>query len=336
VIDTPPCETILPGISISAPLLASFLPGGDPEPLRLRWRVSFLDMMGNARDLMESDRLVERRHWEVVPIETVSVAAPDEEGLLTLATWLEDAAGSARGRNYAQWIVGRTEPTEATARRRKDGTWLIPFPPASAVRSEWPLSRSVNDGQKVSGLGTGWFDYEVPLPRELRIGSWGRCELLLEAGARRTLPRDRDRLTLRPESDLTLFSAVAQWESGSNPNDYPQTDETPHPSVLEIRAGERLIHTQPLPDDPSDARGIFSWHFQRSTIRLEDAGSYGYRVQCQIPPEIVAAALEEGVLRLRLSVPAAAAVDDAGGLALYGPRFGRYPFGPTLILHSRA
>jgi hypothetical protein len=50
-----------------------------------------------------------------------------------------------------------------------------------------------------------------------------------------------------------------------------------------------------------------------------------------IPPEIVAAALEEGVLRLRLAVPQSEATGDAGGLSLYGARFGRYPFGPTLL-----
>src|SRR5207253_1306689 len=136
--------------------------------------------------------------------------------------WFEDSEGGARGRNYVQWVVSPPEGVKSPVSRRLDGTWLIPFAPASHVRADWPLIRQVNEGAKVSGLGSGSFDYEVPLPPDLNAEQPGRCELLLEAGARRTLPRDRDRLNLRPESDLTIFSAVAQWESGSNPNDYPQ------------------------------------------------------------------------------------------------------------------
>jgi hypothetical protein len=366
VIDTPPCATVTPGAAIEAPLLASFLPGGPAEPLTLHWRVTFLDSLAGDRIVMEATQSVERRRWEVVPVVTVRFHAPEEPGLLTLATWFEDASGGICGRNYVQWSVevgvqairrsgvqegesegeaaaqtSGAERLNAPSETREDGTTVVRFDPAAYSRAEWPLLRQVNDGEKVSGFGAGFFEYEISLA-DLGLGEGAsanpkskiqnpKCELLLEAGAKRTLPRDRDELILRPESDLGIFSAVSTWKSGSNPNDYPQTDETPHPSTLEISVNGRLIHNQPLPDDPADARGVLSWHHQRSTTRLEDAGSYGYLIRCALPEDLVAEALRDGVLCLRLAVSAEAVVEDAGGLALYGPRFGRYPFGPTLL-----
>lgn len=327
VIDAPPCATVAPGAAIAAPLLASFLPGGAPAPLALHWRFTFSDSLGGERMLESGSRGIERRQWEVVPVDSVSCRLPQETGLVTLAAWLEDGSGEVSGRNYVQWEVTGAEGSVDTG---GESTRAVRFAPSSFTRAEWPLAREVNSGEKVAGFGAGFFEYEVPLPPAPGPGRW---ELLLEAGAKRTLPRDQDQLAVRPESDLTIFSAVAKWQSGSNPNDYPQTDEERHPSILEIYAGGRLIHTQELPDDPADARGVLSWHHQRSTVRLEDAGSYGYLVRCPVPDDVMAAARTEGRLRLRLAVPESAAEGSAGGLALYGPRFGRYPFGPTLLFH---
>jgi hypothetical protein len=331
VIDAPPCTTVAPGAEVKAPLLASFLPGGPAMPLTLQWRFTLTDSLGGERVLGESTYPIDRRQWEVLPVETAHCRLPQEPGLVTLSAWFEDGSGQVRGRNYVQWEVAEAEsgPREGS-HVSADGTHTVTFSPSSYVSAEWPLSRQVNGGEKVAGFGAGFFEYDVPLPPVSGSGCW---ELLLEAGAKQTLPRDQDQLAVRPESDLTIFSAVARWQSGSNPNDYPQTDEVRHPSVLEVYADERLIHTQELPDDPADARGVLSWHHQRSTIRLEDAGSYGYLVRCSLPGDIMASAQSTGRLRLRLSVPVSAAQGSAGGLALYGPRFGRYPFGPTLLFH---
>jgi hypothetical protein len=331
VIDAPPCTTVRPGEEIKARLLASFLPGGPPASRTLRWRFTLADSFGGERLLREDTRDVERRQWDVVPVETATCQLPDEPGLVTLAAWFEESTGQVSGRNYVQWEVAEFEVSgRASASSHGSPIHAIRFSPGSYARADWPLSRGVNGGEKSAGFGAGFFEYEIPLPAEAPAGRW---ELLLEAGAKQTLPRDRDQLAVRPESDLTVFSAVAKWQSGSNPNDYPQTDEVRHPSTLEVYAEGQLIHAQELPDDPADARGVLSWHHQRSTIRLEDAGSYGYIVRCELPAEIVSAARREGRLLLRLSVPEREAVGTAGGLALYGARFGRYPFGPTLLIH---
>ena len=71
-----------------------------------------------------------------------------------------------------------------------------------------------------------------------------------------------------------------------------------------------------LPDDPADHSGILSWLSQPQDGHLYEAGSYGYLVTAPVRPE----AVKDGKVTVRLEA------DD--GLAVYGPRFGRYAMGP--------
>ena len=74
-----------------------------------------------------------------------------------------------------------------------------------------------------------------------------------------------------------------------------------------------------LPDDPADHRGLLSWLAQPHDGRLREAGSYGYLVEVKVPPE----AVKDGKATIRL--------ESDAGLAVYGPRFGRFPLGPMVV-----
>ena len=63
---------------------------------------------------------------------------------------------------------------------------------------------------------------------------------------------------------------------------------------------------------------------------LEEAGSYGYLVKLNFSREAIVKAAEENVLRVRLEVDESS--DTSGGLAVYGEKFGRYPFRPSIII----
>src|SRR6266536_5381466 len=119
------------------------------------------------------------------------------------------------------------------------------------------------------------------------------------------------------------------YDPGVNPNAYPMTDATPHPSAVRVRLNGFTLGSFDLPDDPADHRGLLSWHAQKrgEKPRLDEAGSYGYLVSAGVPAAaLAAAAAQEIVLRHE--------VDEAlpGGLAVYGERTGRYPLDPTLVL----
>ena len=106
------------------------------------------------------------------------------------------------------------------------------------------------------------------------------------------------------------------FDRSKNPNSYPQTSDEKHPSNLKVFVGGRLVKEMTLADDPADHRGILSWLSQPHDGLLREAGSYGYLVTAPV----AASAVKDGKVTVLLEA------DD--GLAVYGPKFGRYPFGP--------
>lgn len=124
----------------------------------------------------------------------------------------------------------------------------------------------------------------------------------------------------------------ATHDPSLNPNAYPMTDETRFPSEVTVRINGNVAGTQMLADDPADHRGILSWHYQKRDRRLREAGSYGELLNVVIPREAIALAAASGEFVVRLEVNDAI----AGGLAIYGKKFGRYPLDPTIVMLPRS
>jgi hypothetical protein len=108
------------------------------------------------------------------------------------------------------------------------------------------------------------------------------------------------------------------------------TDTITFPSEIRVRVNDIVAGTFFLEDDPADHRGVLSWHAQPRDGKLREAGSYGYLAETTLPAEAIAAAARAKEIVIRLEVDAAL----AGGLAIYGERFGRYPVDPTLVFQS--
>ena len=120
-------------------------------------------------------------------------------------------------------------------------------------------------------------------------------------------------------------------DPSSNPNSYPMTDERLHPSAVTLRVNDIPVGERMLADDPADHRGILSWHSQEQDRKLREAGSYGELLALPIPREALERAAAAGELVIRLEVSEAL----AGGLAIYGARFGRFPLDPTILIVPR-
>jgi predicted transcriptional regulator len=60
---------------------------------------------------------------------------------------------------------------------------------------------------------------------------------------------------------------------------------------------------------------------------LREAGTYGYLVKVEIDKAMIDQAAESGKFTIRFEVDEA----SAGGLAIYGKKFGRYPLDPTIV-----
>ncbi len=123
--------------------------------------------------------------------------------------------------------------------------------------------------------------------------------------------------------DFMLGSKVSP---SANPNSYPMTDETLFPSEISILIGGEEIYTTVLADDPADHRGVLSWHHQLKDKKLREAGSYGYLVKVPIKKGVLKAAMEEGLLKVKIQT------EGEGGIAVYGKEFGRYALDPSLVL----
>ena len=74
------------------------------------------------------------------------------------------------------------------------------------------------------------------------------------------------------------------------------TDETPFPSQIRVLVEGEEALAQALPDDPADANGVLSWHYQRRQRYLEEAGSYGYLLTVPVSARAMDSARARGSL----------------------------------------
>lgn len=178
-------------------------------------------------------------------------------------------------------------------------------------KASWSIGHTnVLGGLKHNGFGKGWFEYVLPCDRE---GTF-----IAELSAKRLNAKDNKNLSKSGDLDYMLGGGFCN--RSQNPNSYPQTSCERQRSEITIYANGKKIKTCTLPDDPADHRGILSWASQPRNATLHEAGSYGYLVKAKIPSEIVKD--EKVTIRIESS---------GGGLAVYGPDFGRYPFGPKIL-----
>jgi predicted transcriptional regulator len=146
--------------------------------------------------------------------------------------------------------------------------------------------------------------------------------LLLEAGAKELFVKDRE----GSEIKNTNYMLGARAEPSQNKNSYPMTDEYKFPSEVEILIEGKSLRKVKLEDDPADHQGILSWHYQAQNRKLDEAGSYGQMIKVPLSKAQINILKKKGSLKVTFKV------NGVGGLAIYGEKFGRYPFDPSIVL----
>lgn len=306
-LDLPPCQTLPPGAELRAPVFVSHY-GVPMGGARVRWKVTFSDRLARRKDVSAGELAVIPRRFDVVEAESLRLTLPDENGLATIALWLEDDAGGVRCRNYVNVEVR----AQATARQeRTPEGWLLRFAPGDFVASSWPNPAVEPGGAKFAALGSGSVEYRVDLPEGLDPSRLSGLRLRFEAGAR-------------------AGRAKVDWPERAQATDYPQTEERRFPTDLGVSVNGLTLGVASLADDPADARGALSHHHRY------DPGSYGFLVDLAADVASLASLRASLARERRLTVRLAVAPDaDArGGLALYGETLGCYPLDPTIILEE--
>jgi predicted transcriptional regulator len=217
---------------------------------------------------------------------------------------------------------------------------LITKSPSDFTAADWSIKNfAPQNGKKVWGMGSGFFEYEFSMPENLNPENIESIEFRAELAAR--YPQEK----YLEEGDAERIGMTVVSEKGIIPgygkNSYPQTDEKLHSSLVTITANNQKINSIELIDDPADHQGILSWMNQEpgwewgSTEQnkpwlLDEAGSYGYLVKVMLDEISVKKALENGKITIRLHVDES--THNRGGLSVYGAESGKYPMDPTIVI----
>ena len=243
--------------------------------------------------------------WQGGRVADLAVKLPAERSVGVVRVALKDG-GKVVSRNFTCFFV------DASPSAGRVSVSPCAFSRASWSQKQW----NVMDGLKVCGAGRGFFEYTFPVAADaVGKGAVFRAEI----GAKRLYTKDLE--TGGNDANEQDFVRGGGYSKRSrSPNSYPQTSVDKWPGEVVVYANGERVSSARLPDDPADHRGILSWFGQKRDNTLSEAGSYGWLVEAEIPASVMEKA-KDGKLVVRLET-------SEHGLAVYGGRFGRYPFDP--------
>lgn len=311
------CKTLQVGETLEVPLYLSVMSGQavKDNKLSLEYTVEFTDKTGDTQNLMSYNIPITYQPWMQQKLEPLQLKVPEIAGLGIVKFTLKDVNGNILHHNFFNFIVKSDQ--------NKAGVTILEVQPNHYKKAEWSLkSWDVMDGAKVNGAGKGYFEYQIPVPKNVKIGSGKEAYVIVEASAKQLFDKDKSS-DFDKNQDYMLGAKVSPHK---NPNAYPMTDEKTTPSTINIFINGQQVKTMTLADDPADHRGVLSWHNQLKDRKLREAGSYGYLIKIPVSKSVLKKAAQQGYLDLKLQT------EGEGGIAIYGESFGRYPMNPSLVI----
>lgn len=318
-------HSVRPTEVVQVPLAISSMTGRTDVggELTLKIELNGWDAFGQERKWQSFTKTIPYKPWMQQALAPVYLIMPTEKAVAVLALTLQDAKGNILSRNFNTYIVEKPMPTEV-AMPGGNKLRLLTVSPKQFSDAKWSLKQwNILDGLKVNGAGNGYFEYRVKWPADLTPDKMMGASFMLEASAKQLFGKDKNGDTKIADNYML---GGGTFDNGLNPNAYPMTDETKFPSEVAFSFNGIDAGKLPISDDPADHRGVLSWHYQPQDRKLREAGSYGYKLVVGVPNEAIQKATQTGELVIRL------AVEGNGGLAIYGEKFGMYPFDPTVIV----
>lgn len=316
------CKKVRAGQTVSLPLHLSAMTRKVPSMhYILDYELSGYDHHGSFRQVFRKSEIIESLPWFNGELPLLSIRMPVTPGLYHLTLKLRDERARIYHMNFTSFLV--EQPPQSTS-ISPDVKTTISFAPKAFSDASWTRGQwNVLDGLKVNGAGSGYFSYDVAIPANVDLSQTKRVTLIFEASAKKLHGKDN-----RDKSELggDYMRGKGTFDPSRNPNSYPMTDTYLDPSMVTVSINGKVVDLLFLEDDPADHRGVLSWYSQKRDGKLREAGSYGYLFSTEIPLELLRDA-PGGKINIRFEV------DEkmAGGLALYGKLFGRYPLDPTLL-----
>lgn len=311
------CSTLKSGETLEVPLIISAMSGKAMKgnKLTIEYSVDFMDKTGDNQTLSSDKITFDYQPWMQKALNSLKIKAPETAGLGIVKLILKDADGAVLHHNFYNFIV--------KSDKNKANTRIFEVKAKEYKKADFTVKKwEVLDGLKVNGAGKGYFEYQIPVSKDAKIGSGQTAYVLFEASAKQLFDKDKD-AKFDSNQDYMLGARVSPHK---NPNAYPMTDEAKTPSVIDVSINGVKVKTVALSDDPADHRGVLSWHNQLKDRKLREAGSYGYLVKIPISASDLKKAASQGFLTLKIQAT------TEGGVAIYGEDFGRYPVNPSVVI----
>lgn len=313
-----------PNEIVTVPLYASFMTDRTDVGNKLTLKINLYgyDALGQEKNWSSMERTVDYQPWLQKELPSLDVKMPNEKAVVTMSMVLVDNAGNELHHNVMNFIIDAPTPTEIVLLSGKKAK-LVSVDAKNFKSAKWSAKQwNVLDGLKVNGAGNGYFEYAFKVPSGVDLNNVESVAFVVEAGAKQLFAKDMDKKLKGNEN--YMLGAIA--DPVQNPNAYAMTDMKKFPSSISVSVNGVFAGRYDLPDDPSDHRGVLSWHNQLRDKKLREAGSYGYRLGVNIPQKALEEAKKTGEILIRMEVPESM----NGGLAIYGDKFGRYPLNPTV------
>jgi hypothetical protein len=304
-----------------------------PEDLKIEYSTYGWNNTGEKFEWVIGEIKARAEPFSFVSLDPVTIKLPEETALMIFAVSLKDSQGKILQRNFVPFRVEGKNPSNAI---------IISKSPSAFTNASWTIKHlTPQQGRKVWGMGSGFYEYEFALPSGLDTSRLSSVEFRAELSAR--YPQEK----YLEEGVAEGIGMTVVSDKGTIPgygkNSYPQTDEITFSTTVVISANGQKIAETLLPDDPADHRGLLSWMSQEpgwawgSSDRskkwlLDEAGSYGYLVKAPLDKNAVRKALGTGKIVIRLQVNDSNA--KHGGLSVYGKESGRFPLDPSIIIKS--
>jgi len=323
------------GNEIKIPVGISAVTNDIPEKLIINYSLSGWDGMGQKSEYSSGSLETSARPFTFSPLDSVVIRTPEKTAVMIFSTTLEDGSGNVLQRNFF--------PFRVTGNEISGDKFVVTQSPSEYSAASWSIKHfEPQDGKKVWGMGSGYFEYQFSLSDNIDKTEIESIEFRAELASRYPQPKylnegEAERIGMKVVSEKGTIPGYGQ-------NSYPQTDEKLHRSVVKITANDQNIAEVELQDDPADHRGILSWMNQKpgrdwgNSDRsipwlLDEPGSYGYLVKATLDEISEKSALESGLITIRLYVDETSS--DRGGLSIYGKESGRFPMDLTIVLKEK-
>ncbi len=327
-------QTYKGGTSVEIPVGISAVTSDIPNDMKISYNLYGWDELGERFKSITGSIPAKAQPFCFTELPPVKLNLPNKTGVFIFSTILEDANGDVIQRNFLPFKVEAPKP---------DGLITVTKSPSDFAEADWDIKYlATQNGNKVWGMGSGYFGYEFELPEGLNADQVENIEFRAELASR--FPQSK----YLEEGDAERIGMTVVSKKGIDPgygkNSYPQTDEKLHGSLIKITANDQIISETELSDDPADHRGILSWMNQEPGWEwgssdhskpwlLDEAGSYGFLVKANLDETSKKSALKTGKVTIRLYVDES--TPDRGGLSIYGKNSGMYPMDLTLRIITK-